>query len=282
MITYKKRSDNHIFSHIYEHAFFIILNNTFRAANMMPIIDYEIDAYTENAEITISIEIYNNKIDADSFMRAAERLDIKVSLEIAVAQVEVEYGHQIITDKNDLSTSMERFHKLQWSNQDLPYVTRCDITEGCRLLGVHKLSLTIEYPELGNEDFALFRIVAGACLNAICSDLVDQRAGFIDSEVFYENTLGNLEMRVLLHPTVDINGIVQLIESLKEKILSSIAYKRLIDSLLHVEDMDKPPSNHVVDKGRVIEMNMDRWKAVATLPTLQRLSGLINIRLTNL
>lgn len=275
-----KQCSDHLLAHLYEHIFFIHLDSLLRDNGFFPIIDYSIDAFTEDGNVTFDIEIYHT-IDVSRMVADAttQFLDNEDFLYIGIGQIECEYGEQIIIDNiESVIKNLYILNKQGWDSEKIVDIASSGLTMGGGI-DVKQLELRIEYPEIAPILKPLYRLIAGVTLDALESDIADTFSGFVASEAFQTDESKSLVGHIRLQELVVRHDVENLFNGTKQELIDKGGYMRLLSDLVDIESMELPPSNDQVYMETGVKMDNNAWATIATEENLQLTLELLELEI---
>lgn len=266
-----KRCDNHLLAHLYEHMFFIYLDTAFRDRELFPIVDYSIDAYTENGQIVFNVESYHEAVNTKLAISQANTdfLSVPEITEIAITQLESEYTKKLLHNgMKTLEHELERLNQHGW-NSDKVYTSE---TQPLRLgsnIQTYDLEITFRYGNLDVFLKPLYRQVAGLTLNTLISDIADTHGGFVTTEAYSTKSDRSLLGIIRIKDRLPYNDIQKMFVETVDELKSQNGYRRLLDLLQNVSVLENPPSNERTYKDTGVMMDEEKWRQVAKPDSLE-------------
>jgi len=269
-MKFTKRSNNHLTAHLYEHLFFIHLDTLLQAKGYFPIIDYSVDAYTDDGEITFEIDAYRD-IHIHNFLSQAadELLSNNELLAIACTQLESESHHELlIANSDELIASLKEINTLLWNTDVKAEVNTRNIAKGEKIK-IIELELIIDYPNVSQALKPLYRLVAGVTMNTFVSNIADTYGGFVASSAFETTADKSLLGRVHLCERVQVSEIQDLFNESVEDLTTKGGYSRLLTDLQNIDSMKLAPSNERAEADTGVSMDDTKWAEISNEQNLQ-------------
>lgn len=264
-----KHSDSHLLAHLYEHLYFIHLDTALRDMGFFSIIDYSIDAFTEEGEVVFDIEPYT-QIDLAGARRqaTAEFLTISDLLPVALSQLECEYEQTLQFDNlADVEFELQQLNVTKW-NDDSRYQAKSNLLTIGDSIETHNLRLTIDYEGVDTVLKPLYRQVAGVTLDVMVSDIADTYGGFVASETYATDEHRNLIGIVRLKIPLPENELDNIFLNTKQELTEKNGYERLLNTLHDVKMLGNPPSNERTYQDTGVLMSNEKWHEITTKESL--------------
>lgn len=281
-MEFTKRTNNHIFAHIYEHAYMILVGEQLRAAGFCAVVDYDISATTTDGEIEIIAESYTKSLNFASIFDAANQQPFDESLTVrATTQVKCEYRCELAAevDGHELHSQLTAFHTHPW-NTDEVFAPGFTLDEGDEMT-IRSVAISTHYPAERTELWPLFRLYAGAILNEIADQIADEFGGFVDTEAYHTDADNNLSMMVLVPAATDVSQLTEYVETARQRLVESGVGERLCEQLQQVESMTHPPRAEFAHESVSVQIDADRWRQVATLANIAKLDEALTVTTTS-
>lgn len=272
-----KRCSDHLLAHLYEHIFFMHLDTELRDDGFFDIVDYSIDAFTEDGEVVFDIEQYAD-INLESAIESASSafLSIPEFLDIAIAQVECEYGKTLGFDTiAEVESALLELNQAAWNTEVVHEVTENIITVGGEL-STHKLQITVDYAGVEGSLKPLYRQVAGLTLNVMISDIADTYGGFVASEAYATDGARNLLGEVILKDQLEQSVLDDVFKDTMAELSEKGGYVRLLEALRDVSKLDNAPSAERTLEDTGVMMDDDKWRELATDNNLETILPLVH------
>ena len=274
-----KKCSNHLLAHLYEHIFYMQLDTELRDRGFFDIIDYSIDAYTEDGLVMFDIEPYA-EINMDAVIGAAtsDFLSISEFLGIGLAQVECEYGKSLVVhDAARLEQALAQLNEVEWGDSSVYDVEDTILATGDELK-VLRHGLTFDYAGVDEHLRPLYRQIVGVTLNTVLSDIADTHGGFVDSEAYATNENHELAGEVLLKEKLERAAIDEMVADTVQELTEKGDYVRLLEALNNVEELENPPSSERTLEDTGIMMTADTWRDIATQENLGIVLGKLHFK----
>ena len=268
MIT--KQCSNHQIAHLYEHIYFIELDTVLRMHGLFPVIDYNIDAYTDEGVITFDITAYTVIDLGEIISQATDNfLQNNIFFDIGIRQLENEHAcRYIVKDDTNIISILKELNRQPWSGDKMFYVENDLLTIG-RKLSPAAATFIVPYPkEIAADIKPMFRLVAGISLNIFVSDIADTHGGFVNTAAFETNSDNDLIASILLTDVPSQIELLQAFKQTKQELVKEKGYARLLSALQSITEMDHPPSNDRTFHDTGVEMNDEKWRTIANRENL--------------
>lgn len=275
------QTSNHVPAHIYEHAYCVLLGVHLRAMGFCSVVDFEIDAYTEDGVMHVTLESFIDTIDPQVILQEVLHKAISPELiRLARQQVEAEYGRIVVAEDNELQQAVQVLASAARAgkrcNVDAAGKTFQHSNDNTEIQAIYiSLPYSVEHLPL----LPLMRLVYGIALTNISDVLADTHGGFVNSPVFTAYDDG-LYMQLRFTATSSLTDLQQTTNREVARLQQSGVWIRLIEMLSDIETMPFPPSNVVTHGAYRVVMDPQKWQHMATNKNLQMLLRLLKPELT--
>lgn len=278
-MKFTKKSNSQLIAHLYEHIFFIHLDTALRISGFFPIIDYSLDAFTEDGEVTLDFNTFREIDVIQAITQAGGNFfSIEDLLEISIAQLESEYQQEILTDDiQGLKSNLVKINNESWNSD-----TVINVVQNARLhnsIEIQRLELTFIYPKIDRDLLPLYRLIAGVTLNTLASDVADTLGGFVASKTFEIDEDKSLIAHIHLTNLTEEKGIRDLYHETVRDLTDKSGYRRLIDDLANTDVMTMPPSNEKAYTETGVKMDTKKWAKIATNENLITIIGALDLKI---
>lgn len=267
----QKKTDSHILAHLYEHIYYIYVDSLLREQGLYPIIDYDMEAFTEDGTIQIEVEAYSG-IDIDQHFLHADKhcLDNLDIIDVAIAQLAAEHQHSIaITDHESLMVQLQIINTAAWNDEITIELDDSSIAYDTEI-DTQTVTLTFDYEGVDQHLRPLYRLIAGTLMNTAASDIADTYGGFVNSETFQTDNDRNLAAHVIVPEQIETEEIEALISETKKEMIEHEAFERLVSQLRSIETMAYSPSVEATKADTGITMDADKWRHLVTDENLSK------------
>lgn len=248
------------------------LDTLLRDKGFFEVVDYTLDAFTEDGKVVFVIDLYRDVDIAATIVEASDEfLAVPEFLDIGLAQLEAESEKSVVFGRIlDVKNHLLQLNRIEW-NATTVYQVEDDTLKIGGKIDVKKLLSIFDYEGIKLQLRPLYRQVAGITLIIGLSDIADTYGGFVSSEAYETDRFNNLIGTVRLREKIDQSKLNTMMKDTINELREMGGYSRLTEMLRDSEKIKNPPSTERTFRDTGIQMTKDTWRDLASPENLETL-----------